>query len=482
MAVRAVLAWAVCRIFTLGSSHNLLRKKWHISVTLLFCISCPLRCWRIYNSKIEMRKLFFLLFLSLLSISMVAQKSNSSSPKVQILGLDCSNYTRHFGTTERPQSFLETMIGDTIVFEGAIPRTDFFKTDTVWIDTKARKKVEGKHFFVKKHYKSAALDLATPSENIYNRPWIIVSCFQGSHYPNSLVLRDVQTGDIVNWQYQSDLSYSQNVTITNLTKSHIISKHLNRLSIYEQLGSSFNQVKIVDAIMTISIDVLFYVNTYIRLDDNKTYCLGSFSEKQYNNVKTLYTENEKATVLTSLKNSGHYSMSLSKVQKPQNSQIKNGKIEIASDGSTTKYSYTDNYISVIWDVEVSEFSFILENKSSNNLKIEWDEASYIGIDNSASRVLHSGVRYVDKDMSMSPTIVPIGSYVKDIIVPANLVSYYGGDWHTSPMITNNKIYDSKKIGKTIKLLLPISIKGVINEYIFVFKIEWAWDYPELRTE
>ena len=35
MTVRAVLAWAVCRIFTLGSSHNLLRKKWHISATLL---------------------------------------------------------------------------------------------------------------------------------------------------------------------------------------------------------------------------------------------------------------------------------------------------------------------------------------------------------------------------------------------------------------------------------------------------------------
>ena len=38
MTVRAVLAWAVCRIFTLGSSHNLLRKKWHFSATLLLYI------------------------------------------------------------------------------------------------------------------------------------------------------------------------------------------------------------------------------------------------------------------------------------------------------------------------------------------------------------------------------------------------------------------------------------------------------------
>ena len=429
-----------------------------------------------------MRKLFFCFFMSLLSITMVAQRSNSSSPKVQIIGLDCSNYTKHFGTTEHPQSLLETMIGDTIVFEGSIPRTDFFKTDTVWIDTKARKKVEGKHFFVTKHYKSEAVDLTTPSENIYNRPWVIVSCLQGSHYTNSLVLRDVQTGDIVNWQYQSDLTYSQNVKFTNITRSHIIFNRLNSLSIYEQLGSSFNQVKIVDAMMTISIDVLFYVTTYIRLDDNKTYCLGSFSEKQYNNMKTLYTEIEKATLLTSMKNSGRYSMSLSKVQKPQNSQIKNGKIEIVSDDSSTKFSYTDNCISVIWNVEISEFSFKLENKSSNNLKIEWDDASYIGIDNSASRVLHSGVRYVDKNKSMSPTVVPPGSYVEDLIVPVNLISYLGGEWHISPLITNNKIYDSKKIGKTIKVLLPISIKGVIIEYIFVFKVEWMWDYPELRIE
>ncbi len=33
--VRAVLAWTVCYIFTLGFSHNLLRRKWYISTTLL---------------------------------------------------------------------------------------------------------------------------------------------------------------------------------------------------------------------------------------------------------------------------------------------------------------------------------------------------------------------------------------------------------------------------------------------------------------
>lgn len=34
--VCAVLAWIVCCIFTFRSfSHNLLRKKWHISATLL---------------------------------------------------------------------------------------------------------------------------------------------------------------------------------------------------------------------------------------------------------------------------------------------------------------------------------------------------------------------------------------------------------------------------------------------------------------
>ena len=89
---------------------------------------------------------------------------------------------------------------------------------------------------------------------------------------------------------------------------------------------------------------------------------------------------------------------------------------------------------------------------------------------------------MDKDKSMTPTVVPTGSYVEDIIVPANHISFIGSDWYTSPLITNNALYDPKKIGKTIKLLLPISIKGVINEYIFIFKVDWAWDYPELRTE
>ncbi|MDR0206757.1 MAG: hypothetical protein LBI45_05830 [Bacteroidales bacterium] len=58
---------------------------------------------------------------------------------------------------------------------------------------------------------------------------------------------------------------------------------------------------------------------------------------------------------------GKHILSLTKVEKPSNSQIRFGKT--ATEEAGTKFSYTDNYINIIWIPTNKEFNFILTNNS-----------------------------------------------------------------------------------------------------------------------
>lgn len=53
---------------------------------------------------------------------------------------------------------------------------------------------------------------------------------------------------------------------------------------------------------------------------------------------------------------------------------------------------------------------------------------------------------------------------------------YGSGWKTKPMLPTS--FQGKEAG-TIRLMLPIQIKEVVNEYTFVFKVYYSYDHPEL---
>ena len=48
------------------------------------------------------------------------------------------------------------------------------------------------------------------------------------------------------------------------------------------------------------------------------------------------------------------------------------------------------------------------------------------------------------------------------------------------MVEGGFRYDPSLEGAYVKVLLPIEIQGVINEYIFTFEMHWEYDYPDLQ--
>ena len=157
-----------------------------------------------------------------------------------------------------------------------------------------------------------------------------------------------------------------------------------------------------------------------------------------------------------------YKVRLREVEQPENvkDQYSKSKITIFAEENETKNSYEDDFIKIIWLPALTEFSFTLENKSDNSIKIIWDEAVYIDEDNSSRKVMRSGVKVIAKKTKINDLVIPVDNIYYD-----NPSKYYSGGWRIRPLFSVQK-----SAGKTVKILLPIQIQETINEYIFSFKI------------
>ena len=174
---------------------------------------------------------------------------------------------------------------------------------------------------------------------------------------------------------------------------------------------------------------------------------------------------------------GHYIATLSKVEKPSNSAIRYGKTTEVKDKDVTKFSYVDNVIDIVIFATGTKFSFELKNISPNSIKIIWDEAAFVDADGSTSKVMHVGTKFSERNSSQPATTVIKGAKIEDVATPTDRVYYSDTlkEWTSKSMFpTEGKLKD-----KQVQLMLPIQIKDVVNEYIFVFDLTYVLNHPEL---
>ena len=178
----------------------------------------------------------------------------------------------------------------------------------------------------------------------------------------------------------------------------------------------------------------------------------------------------------------NYDIGMEEVERPSNSNERYADAEIIKQDSAdiSKYVYADSLISITWIPTASKFGFQLENKSEFSMKIIWDEAVFVNSNGESMRVMHSGVKYIDRNSPQPPTVIVRGGKVSDIIIPTDNVYYvsgqYGG-WREKGIFEPYSEFSIEKlkpaknhIGKKVQVLLPLDIKGTVNEYIFTFKV------------
>jgi len=191
-----------------------------------------------------------------------------------------------------------------------------------------------------------------------------------------------------------------------------------------------------------------------------------------------------------------YSFYLQNVERPERASRRYGPQKIMTLSNDTKYKFyfEDALARILWDVNVLNIAFALQNQTEHSMKILWDEAAYVDEYGISHRVMHAGIKYTDRGQSMPPSVVVRKGMIEDIVFPTDYVSWRTGyttsSWEEKSLIspyldihctnfqrgdyTSFEAFDKaakSKAGKTIQVLLPLQIKDVVNDYIFTFKID-----------
>lgn len=178
-----------------------------------------------------------------------------------------------------------------------------------------------------------------------------------------------------------------------------------------------------------------------------------------------------------------YNIGLDNVERPLNLKEKYGESKIVDfqDNGITKFSYEDDVFKIVWLPTENNFSFFLTNKFDSSIKIIWDDVVYVDYNGSSGKVMHSGIKYADKGNPQSPSVIAKNSSLDDIVQPIDKVYFisgqYGG-WITRPLFSESSVktiddfnlLKSQYVGKSVRIVFPIEIEGVVNEYVFSFRV------------
>lgn len=177
----------------------------------------------------------------------------------------------------------------------------------------------------------------------------------------------------------------------------------------------------------------------------------------------------------------HYDIGLTQVERPSDAKERYGEVEIAPGDSTGQYTFSDGMVDILWICTANGIVFTLENKTGHSIKIIWDETVFVDADGNSQRVMHEGVKYIDRNSPMPPSVVAKKGKITDLIFPAENVYYvsgkYGG-WQEAPILPYKNMDElvlqkeaGEYVGKEFQILLALEIEDVVNEYTFSFKIK-----------
>lgn len=134
------------------------------------------------------------------------------------------------------------------------------------------------------------------------------------------------------------------------------------------------------------------------------------------------------------------------------------------DSSLVANTFQDSLISIQFLPQHNQIEFTLNNISNKTLKIIWDETTFVNEFGEAGRIMHSGVKFNERNNSQPASVIPPGTKITDLVAPTDKV-YMGAYGWSQDYIFNKSVNDG-----IIKVVMPIEIDGSIKSiYTFDFR-------------
>ncbi len=144
--------------------------------------------------------------------------------------------------------------------------------------------------------------------------------------------------------------------------------------------------------------------------------------------------------------------------------------------------FRDATIAVSFKLADQSFQLRLENLTSRNAKILWDRSEYTDPNGQPHRLMHSGVRFQDRNNPIPDQLVPPRSSVQEAVIPISKVSFIQEKkaYEIRPLFDLHSNSAAGLKGKTINIFLPVEIDRAIIPYNF--KIEITDSVKEIIKE
>lgn len=119
----------------------------------------------------------------------------------------------------------------------------------------------------------------------------------------------------------------------------------------------------------------------------------------------------------------------------------------------------------------------IQNKSDKAVKILWDETTFINQSGQSEKVIHEGVRLLERNSSTPPSIVPPHANIQDAITPTSKIEWSGSNWQQSVIcgdegeVFNGMLHnDEHCLNQTFGLFITYEIEGKKNSFGIKYKL------------
>ncbi len=145
---------------------------------------------------------------------------------------------------------------------------------------------------------------------------------------------------------------------------------------------------------------------------------------------------------------------------------------LVSPKASPKLRFRDKNMAFSLSVGLKEFRMHFENLSAYDVKILWERAEYSDVNRKTHRLMHSGIRFSDRNNPIPDQIVLYGSSIQEEVIPISKVYRLprrkGYDIHPLFPVGSDEAVELK--GKSFILFIPVEINRQIIPYNFKVKI------------
>ncbi|HZU21975.1 MAG TPA: hypothetical protein VE998_04025 [Terriglobales bacterium] len=136
--------------------------------------------------------------------------------------------------------------------------------------------------------------------------------------------------------------------------------------------------------------------------------------------------------------------------------------------SVFPWTYSDDLADFVFTPSTSRLAFTVVNTSAEALTIDWEKSAYMDPNGALHRIIHNGVRLVERAQAQLPTTVAPGAEIQEVAYPADAVVWLEKmRYWQEPDLFPPTGYE----GKNFALALSVTTRsGLARNYVFRFQI------------